>query len=320
MNQQHLFYRVGPHTFAVSGHLPADLSSLLPSYRPFLLEGGLADSACDFSLLLAASACEPSEGGDGRIRSSRPEQVDAGGSVLADFEWEDARCLIRQEAGGGYLISLQPHGLTGSYILHSSPDFSRNRLCLAGTDDCFWPFVLNNFLMMLYTFATAPKSTLMMHASVIEHGGKAYLFLGRSGTGKSTHSRLWLEHIPGSRLLNDDNPVVHVGSGGTVTVYGSPWSGKTPCYLNESCPAGAFIRLEQAPANEITRLPAVHAFAAVLPSCSCLKQQEAVYRGVLSAVTKLATVVPVYHLKCLPDAEAARLCCRAVVGSDGGQE
>lgn len=320
MDQQQLLYRVGPHTFAVSGHLPADLSLLLPSYRPFLLKTGMADSVCDFSLLLTVSADELSEDANGCIKSSQSAQDGAKGPVLADFEWEDAHCLIRQKVDGGYLISLQPHGLTGCYTLHSSPDFSRNRLCLTGTDDRFWSFVLNNFLMMLYTFATAPKSTLMMHASVIERGGKAYLFLGRSGTGKSTHSRLWLEHIPGSRLLNDDNPVVHVGSGCTVTVYGSPWSGKTPCYLNESYPIGAIVRLEQAPANEITRLPAVHAFAAVLPSCSCLKQHEAVYRGVLSAVTQLATVVSVYHLKCLPDAEAARLCCRTVCGSGGGQE
>lgn len=77
-------------------------------------------------------------------------------------------------------------------------------------------FVASNFLMMLFAFATAP------------------------------HSRLWLEHIPDSDLLNDDNPIVRFYPTGEVIVYGSPWSGKTPCYRNEAVPVGAFVRLKQA--------------------------------------------------------------------------
>ena len=59
--------------------------------------------------------------------------------------------------------------------------------------------------------------------------------MGKSGTGKSTHSRLWLENVPGATLLNDDNPIVRLTLVGAI-VYGSPWSGKTPCYKNESAP------------------------------------------------------------------------------------
>ena len=56
------------------------------------------------------------------------------------------------------------------------------------------------------------------------------MLLGKSGTGKSTHSRLWLKYIPDTKLLNDDNPAVRIMDNNTIMIYGTPWSGKTPCY------------------------------------------------------------------------------------------
>lgn len=161
--------------------------------------------------------------------------------------------------------------------------------------------------MMAYAFSTAPLHTLLMHASVVTNGGSACLFLGKSGTGKSTHTRLWLRQIPGTRLLNDDNPVIRLLPDGTVRAYGSPWSGKTPCYVSEDYPVAGIVRLEQAPENRITPLTGVRAFAALLPSCSCLRQDAAIYKGIVESVTELAQRCPVHHLQCLPNEEAARM-------------
>lgn len=172
--------------------------------------------------------------------------------------------------------------------------------------------------MMAYAFNTACRGTLLMHASVIKKDDRAYLFLGKSGTGKSTHSRLWLEHIPGCELLNDDNPIVHYNKKtGKAIAYGSPWSGKTPCYKNISAPVGAFVRLEQAPENDIKREGAARAFAFLLPSCSCLKEAEALNNGIIETVKRLAANQPVYHLKCLPDRAAAELCFSNVQAKEG---
>ena len=99
---------------------------------------------------------------------------------------------------------------------------------------------------------------------------------------------------------------------GRVTVYGTPWSGKTPCYLNESAPVGAIVRLAQAPHNEIERLPGTRAFAALLPSCSCLRQDMDIYRGIIDTVTHVAMHIPICNLRCLPDEAAARLCMQTV--------
>ncbi len=80
------------------------------------------------------------------------------------------------------------------------------------------------------------------------------MFLGPSGTGKSTHASLWLENVEGTELVNDDNPVVRILDDGSIKVYGSPWSGKTPCYLNVNYPLGGIVNLIQASHNKISRL------------------------------------------------------------------
>ena len=94
----------------------------------------------------------------------------------------------------------------------------------------------------MYAFRTATLGTLEMHASVIAHEGRGYLFLAKSGTGKSTQSRMWLRCIEGAKLLNDDNPAIRIADGRPL-VFGTPWSGKTPCWRNLSVPVKALVRL-----------------------------------------------------------------------------
>lgn len=76
------------------------------------------------------------------------------------------------------------------------------------------------------------------------------MLLGKSGTGKSTHSRLWLKYIPDTKLLNDDNPAVRIMDNNTIMIYGTPWSGKTPCYKNVGVLLEGLVRLRQAPENQ----------------------------------------------------------------------
>ena len=192
-----------------------------------------------------------------------------------------------------------------------SEDFTQARLC-PSPERRNVAFSLNNALMILYAFRTACLGTLEMHASVIVHEGKGYLFLGKSGTGKSTHSRQWLEHIPGSHLLNDDNPVVRAEADGSVRVYGSPWSGKTPCYRNEDVPVGAIVRIRQSPDNRATRLSLVEAYASVYSSCSGLKYDRKIADGLHASLEQVVTTVPCFVLDCRPDHEAAEVCYEAV--------
>ena len=171
-----------------------------------------------------------------------------------------------------------------------------------------WSFGVNNAMMVMYALATANSQTALFHSSVVSYQGKAYMFLGHSGTGKSTHSSLWLKHIEGTELVNDDNPVVRIIDG-VARVYGSPWSGKTPCYRNVVYPVGAIVKLDQAPYNEIKRLKGVRAYAAVVPSISGKRWDKLLAEGLHETENLLAQIVPVWHLDCLPDEAAARLCC-----------
>ena len=166
---------------------------------------------------------------------------------------------------------------------------------------------LNNFIMIAYTIATSSLKTLKLHASVIEKKGKALLFLGKSGTGKSTHSRLWQEFVPESTLLNDDEPVVRICNDGGVKVFGTPWSGKTPCYRNISAEVKAIVCLSQSPENKLTRLEGIQAFSSVVQSCSVLRSNKKNKDLVFDNVASLIEIVPVYRLYCRPDREAVSL-------------
>ena len=170
------------------------------------------------------------------------------------------------------------------------------------------PFGINNALMVMYALATSDKHTALFHSSVVSYKGRAYMFLGKSGTGKSTHSSLWLKYIEGTELVNDDNPVVRYLDDGSIYVYGSPWSGKTPCYRNVSYPLGAIVDLSQAPKNVIRRFRPIEAYAALIASISGKRWDSKLAEGLHETENLLATNASVWHLDCLPDEEAARLC------------
>ena len=173
-------------------------------------------------------------------------------------------------------------------------------------------FSLNTVIMLMFTFATERKNTIMMHSSVTVKDGKGYLFLGRSGTGKSTHSQLWINNIEGCELLNDDNPVLRFEENGETRVYGSPWSGKTPCYRNLDYPVGAIVDLHQAKENKIRRLTNVEAYAMMCVSSSGIRFVKQLADGIHYTREKIVCSVPCYSLDCLPNAEAAYLCCKTV--------
>ena len=215
--------------------------------------------------------------------------------------------------GEGYLAEFSPMpGRPVCGVLEISGDFREGKLFAEGSPSD-QVFAINNSLMLLFAFASAARQALEMHASVVMHGGRGFLFLGRSGTGKSTHSSLWIKHIEGTELLNDDNPVVRIVDG-TVRVFGTPWSGKTPCYKAQDVPVGAIVRLRQAPENSIARLGTVQAYASVMASCSGYRPIRALADAQHETLSVIATDIPCYELGCLPDEAAARLCWQTVDG------
>ena len=176
-------------------------------------------------------------------------------------------------------------------------------------------FQVNTSLMIQYTFATAGLGTLLLHASVTRYEGKGNLFFGVSGTGKSTHSRLWHEFVPESDLMNDDNPIIRF-EGNACRVYGSPWSGKTLCYRNVVAPVGALVRLQQSPDNRIQRLEPLQAYASVIAAVSTIRWNHKIMSLLVPTIERVAMTIPCFQLKCRPDEEAVRVCREAICHSE----
>jgi len=282
------YYRVGGHALAVRYYDEANDERLIPSFVPFRLQDEPTDLLftmhVDDSLEWQQTADEIGE-------------FDCGGCMHGVYRLHD---------GGYQYIIRDIHGVLCSRM-RSNADFTCCQVSLYGET---WPqrnYGLNNAMMMVYAFASAQKGTMLMHASVIRCDGKGYLMTAPSGTGKSTHTRLWYDNIPGCDLMNDDNPVVRVIDGQAI-VYGSPWSGKTPCYRNIQAPIGGIVRIQQRPENTIRKLRPVEAFCNLLPAMSNMKWDERVYNGVCDGIGELIRIVGMYELGCLPNAEAAILC------------
>ena len=269
--------------------------SLLPSFDVFEVE--TTDTPLIFTLTVD----------DSFLPSNKGEEI-------GQFDCGGTNHGVYQTGSGDYQILISDVNERKCSLLQAKKDCSEGAVALTGN----WNmrnFGLNNTIMMMYAFSSVEYGILLMHASVIRKDGKGYLCLGKSGTGKSTHTQLWLKHIEGTDLMNDDNPVVRYNNGET-TIYGSPWSGKTPCYRNIKAPIGAFLQLKQAPYNKIRRQTIIEAFASMLPSCSVMKWDKRIHGTICDTISKVMNVVPNYILECLPDEAAARLSYSTMRGKD----
>lgn len=290
------------HDFLVAEHLfrvivPDGQAIGMDNYAPFTAtEGGKPL----FTLEVAAGQAPEL----GELELVIDQGAEPGETVLS---------LWRREGGRGWLVKMAPSpGRKTSGLLTLDQDFKHSTLYVLRPQEA--DFALNNSLMLQYAFATATLGTLEMHASTVVNGGRAYLFLAKSGTGKSTHSRMWLKAIPGTHLMNDDNPVVRVYPGGRVMAYGTPWSGKTPCYRAEAFPVGAFVRIVRAPENRLERLSVVESYASVYSSSSGFKADRAMGDGLHSAISAAVQGAPSFAMHCLPDEDAARVCFAGIAG------
>lgn len=291
-------YKVAEHFFRLVVPDGFPLDGRVDNYAPFEIEN---DTPCKLSF---------------EAELVKPFEVEKGECVYCDRIQPDMPRIEIYRSTTEWLVEVAPLAdaeTVGRFA--ASLDFSRVRFCVL--DDREFDFVLNDVLMLAFAFTTVGDGVMEMHASVVTHAGKGFLFLGTSGTGKSTHSRLWLEHVEDCSLLNDDNPIVAVGEDGEVRVYGSPWSGKTPCYKNESYPVRAFVSLRQSKENRIGEQSLLEAYASLFSSTSCLKCDSDFVDALHETIGTVVTQVPCYQLDCLPDKAAAILCAETVSDVNG---
>lgn len=299
-------YKVGGHRFCVSMSDDSALWKGMDNYNPFMVDSSAGLCNAEIPDLLFRLDIDFSSNGNDIVRDSKH---------LAEFDDDTAYISLMSGPDNQrlFLISLNSAMKEQGGILAVERNNQECKLYLGTCNDYrHGLFIVNNALMLLYALMSSVKDTILIHASVVMADGYGFAFLGKSGTGKSTHTRLWLQNIPGTSLLNDDNPVVRIDSSGTPVIYGSPWSGKTPCYRNEEVPLRAVVRLSQAPRNLIRKLSGISAYAALAPSASSMKWEKNMADGLHETLSKLVSTVGIYHLECLPDAEASLLCHETV--------
>lgn len=284
---QSLFYKIADHLFEILSTNATLAKKNLPNFDPFLIP--FADAKKQGMPLFRFFA-------DRQITIPNTEPINI-------FSSEQAQVKI-YEIKNIKILRVERDNVVRILKMDTDKNIFESDVSL---DD---PAELNfqkHFLNAAFNMATSVHKTMQVHASAIEKNGKALLFLGPSGTGKSTHSRLWLQHISGASLLNDDEPVIRFLNTGEARAYGTPWSGSTPCYRNASAQLAGFVHLYQSSQNKLTRLNGMQAVSEVMKHCRTVKSDEKIRQMIFNALAEMLSSVPVYRLDCRPDAEAVAL-------------
>lgn len=289
------FFEIAEHFIRIAyQEEEALLYNLLPSFQPFRCEAVEEDKLL-FSLVINPDLKVVDKEKRHRIRV---------------FDTGNGDTVVDRLPDGGYQYVIKDINKMPCALLICDKDF-RNCQCALNGNLNMRSFGLNNVLMLIMAFAGSKRDTVLIHASLVRKHECGYAFIAKSGTGKSTQVSLWLRYIERCDLMNDDNPIIRIVDGMTY-IYGSPWSGKTPCYRKVKARLGAITRIDRAPENSIERLSVVEAFASVFPSCSSMKWDEDIFNHICNIVGDIIAQTPVYTLHCRPDKAAAELCHQTI--------
>ena len=261
------YFKIAEHTFLIEAS-DVDVLSLLPNMQPFVTEQ-IASPL--FSVTIDNTI----------IPSWRGMKVGKFPCPSATFE------VYRQEDGEYNILVSDENEIPCAFIISDS-NLTSFKITTRGEVEKVI-FGLNNSLMVIFTMCTAPLGTLLIHSSVVEYKEKAYMFLGQSGRGKSTHSDLWIKHLKGSRLINDDNPI----------------------YMNVHYPIGGMATIEQNKENKTRKESIPLAFGILLSSCSTLKFDKRIHMHICNSISSILEKLPVHTLFCRPDEEAVMVSSKA---------
>ena len=173
------------------------------------------------------------------------------------------------------------------------------------------PFLERAAIQRAFAELLFDRDILLVHGSTVAVDGRAYLFAAKSGTGKSTHTRLWRQ-VFGQRavMINDDKPFLQLTDTGAI-VFGSPWSGKHGLDTNISAPLGGICILERGPENIIRPISAKDALPRLHKEAYIPMDAEK-HPKFQVIVEKLARQVPLWHMTCTKDPQAAQVAFNAM--------
>lgn len=159
-------------------------------------------------------------------------------------------------------------------------------------------------LRVVYDAVLPMHGGTALHASCIKYNDYAICFCGSSGTGKSTHARLWESRF-NAPMISSDTPTIYPEKQGGATAYGMPWDGSDHVITQDSKPVKAIVELRQAKYNSVRKLSEKQAFQLLLKQGHMpMWDSEAMFMEMM-VLKKISKSVPFYRLNCLPNEEAA---------------
>lgn len=150
-----------------------------------------------------------------------------------------------------------------------------------------------------------PQNALLLHCAFIRIHGKALLFSGASGVGKSTQADLWTNHAS-AEICNGDRAALRLQDG-LWQAYGLPYAGSSRVFRNASAPCHAIVMLGQAKENSLRRLSPREAFTSLYPEVTLHHWEKVAVEKATALLTELISQIPIYRLDCLPDESAVQL-------------
>ena len=184
------------------------------------------------------------------------------------------------------------------------------------TDGGLWPAPYLESLAVYRAICErlVARDVVLFHCSALAYRQRGYLFAAPSGTGKSTHTRLWREVLGDAvRMINDDKPLLKVTAEG-VTVHGTPFAGKEGLQENSSAPAAGIILLHQAEANHIRRLSSQEAYPMLLNQTYRPKDGAGLMKTL--ELVQCLSELPVYSMGCTISREAVALAVQTLTGQE----
>lgn len=195
--------------------------------------------------------------------------------IKADFSWTDIECRIYDvEDMGGASLNIRQFNMLG--------------------------------LVMKYIMIH--HGGLMIHSSSLSYKNSGVIFSADSGTGKSTHTRLWRKAFDDVEIINDDMPVVKY-IGDKWYLCGSPWSGKTEINVNKKVPLKGIVFLERGDVNTIEKIYAPDSVFRLMKQ-TLIPPGKDLTSVAMANISKLLSTVQVYRLKCTISEEAPKVVAR----------
>ncbi len=155
----------------------------------------------------------------------------------------------------------------------------------------------------------------LMHGAVIGYRAKAYAFLAPSGTGKSTHIRLWHQYL-GDKIIpvNGDKPILRLENG-VFMAYGTPWAGKEGWQRNIGLPLAGVCLLKRGTENKIGLVKSDEAIANILRQIYLPPMPEGTL-ATMALADRLLTHIPIYSLACNMTEDAVKTAFEAMTGEE----